>query len=67
MVDIPKNLNRNCPHKVKPIKVMNETMVARLMICFLSSLLRPLVMVKNTGIVPSGLVNVKKEVKHKSA
>ena len=29
--------------------------------------LKPLVMVKKTGIVPRGLVNVKKEVKHKSA
>ena len=42
-------------------------MVARLTMCCRSSSDIPLVIVKNTGMVPNGLVNVKKEVKHSDA
>ena len=42
-------------------------MVARLTMCCRSSSDIPLVIVKNTGMVPNGLVNVKKEVKHSNA
>ncbi len=64
LVDIPKNLNKNCPEKINTIKVMKETMVARLMIPFRSSLDIPSVIFRKTGIVPKGFVNVKKDVKH---
>ena len=66
-MDIPKNLKRNCPEKVKARRVINEMMVARLTMCCRSSSDIPLVIVKNTGMVPNGLVNVKKEVKHSNA
>ncbi len=46
---------------------MNDTIVALRTIAFRSCSFMPLVMVKKTGIVPSGLVNVKNEVKHNSA
>ena len=66
-VEIPKNLNKNWPQKVKPIKIRNEVMVARLIIRFRSSSLKPLVIVRKTGIVPKGFVKVKNDVKHNSA
>ena len=44
---------------------MNDTIVALRTIAFRSCSFMPLVMVKKTGIVPSGLVNVKNEVKLK--
>lgn len=46
---------------------MNDTIVALRTIAFRSWSFIPLVMVKKTGIVPSGLVNVKNEVKHNRA
>ena len=52
---------------VKARRVINEMMVARLTMCCRSSSDIPLVIVKNTGMVPNGLVNVKKEVKHSNA
>ena len=67
LVEIPKNLNKNCPQKVKEIRIMNEIMVARFMICCRSDSSKPLVIVRNTGIVPNGFVKVKNDVKHKSA
>ena len=66
-VEIPKNLKRNCPAKTKTIKVINETSVARLTIERRSFSVIPCVIVKKTGIVPKGFVNVKKEVKHNNA
>ena len=66
-VEIPKNLKRNCPAKTKTINVINETSVARLTIERRSLSVIPCVIVKKTGIVPKGLVSVKKEVKHNNA
>ena len=66
-VEIPKNLKRNCPAKTKTIKVINDTKVARLTMERRSLSVIPCVIVKKTGIVPKGLVNVKKEVKHNKA
>ena len=63
-VEIPKNLNRNCPEKVKTISVRNDTIVARRTMARRCSSLMPLVMVRKTGIVPNGFVSVKNEVKH---
>ena len=67
LVEMPKNLNKNCPQKVKPNNIKKEVIVARFIIRLRSTSLKPLVMVRNTGIVPKGLVKVKKEVKHNSA
>ena len=66
-VDIPKNLNRNCPQNVNAINMMKDMIVALFTMCLRSFSSRPLVMVRNTGIVPSGLVNVKNDVKHNKA
>ena len=41
--------------------------VALFTICCRSFSSKPFVIVKKTGIVPKGFVNVKKEVKHNSA
>ena len=67
LVDIPKNLNRNYPAKTKTIKVIKETIVARLTTDCRSLSVIPCVIVRNTGIVPNGFVNVKKEVKQSKA
>ena len=67
MVDMPKNLKRNCPEKVKTMSMMKEIMVALLTMRFRSSLPMPFVMVRKTGIVPRGLVSVKNDVKHSRA
>ena len=53
--------------KVKARSVIKEMIVARFTIWRRSSSSIPLVIVKNTGMVPNGLVNVKKEVKHSNA
>ena len=66
-VEIPKNLNKNWPQKVKHINIKKEVIVARLIIRLRSASLKPFVIVRKTGIVPNGFVKVKKEVKHKSA
>ena len=66
LVDSPKNLNKNCPDRVKMIKVIKATIVARRTIALRSLFDRPWVIVRNTGMVPNGFVSVKKEVKHKS-
>ena len=49
------------------MNLRNEIMVALFTMRCRSSLLIPCVMVRNTGMVPSGLVNVKNEVKHNKA
>ena len=67
LVEIPKNLNKNWPQNVNEIKMKKEIIVARLTICRLSDSSNPFVIVKKTGIVPNGFVNVKNEVKHNKA
>ena len=64
LVEIPKNLNKNWPENVKTINVINDTIVARRTMTRRCSSLMPFVMVRKTGIVPNGFVNVKNEVKH---
>jgi hypothetical protein len=67
LVEIPKNLKRNCPANVKTIIVIKATKVARDTTDCRSRSVIPCVMVKNTGMVPRGFVNVKKEVKQSKA
>ena len=56
LVDSPKNLNKNCPDRVKMIKVIKATIVARRTIALRSLFDRPWVIVRNTGMVPNGFV-----------
>lgn len=44
--------------------MINAVNVARVTTCRRSDSVMPCVMVRNTGMVPSGLVNVKNDVRH---
>ena len=67
LVDIPKNLNKNCPEKVKARSVIKEMIVARFHNMTPFFIIHSFSHSQNTGMVPNGLVNVKKEVKHSNA
>ena len=60
-------MKMNWPAKVKTMMVVKATNVARFNTERRSVSLIPLVMVRNTGMVPKGLVNVKNEVKQSKA
>ena len=62
IVYIPIPCEEVCP--VKAISVINDTIVARRTMARRCSSLMPFVIVRKTGIVPNGFVNVKNEVKH---
>jgi|TARA_R110002124_G_scaffold67937_11_gene184262 hypothetical protein len=63
--EIPKNLNSNCPERAKQMIMMKETKDAFLAVNLRSRSDKSVVMVKKIGIVPNGLIRVKKEVRHK--
>ena len=67
LVEMPKNMKMNCPAKVKTIRMMTAVIVARLTMKRRLSSLSPCVMVRNTGMVPNGLANVKIDVRHNNA
>lgn len=67
LVDIPKNLKRNCPASVKATRVMKDMIVALRTILDLSTSSMPEVMVRKTGMVPNGFVRVKKDVRQINA
>lgn len=62
---MPKKENSSCPEKAKPQRMKKEYKVAFFAVLFLSFFGRSDVMARKTGIVPSGLIRVKNEVKHK--
>jgi hypothetical protein len=64
--EMPKKENSNWPESAKAMIVINATMVAFLAVLFLSFTLSSAVMVIKMGILLSGLISVKNEVKHKS-
>jgi len=63
LAEMPKNENKNCPVMVKAISTKKEMTVARMTMCALCCSSMPVVIVRNTGIVPSGLVSVKNDAK----
>lgn len=67
LVDIPKSEKSNCPQMVNPMRMRNEMMVARRTMRARSLSSMPCVIDRNTGIVPSGLVRVKNEVRQMNA
>ena len=67
LVEIPKNLKRNCPPNVNRSKAQQATSVARTATARRSFSYKDWVMVRNTGIVLNGLVIVKSDVKHNKA
>ena len=62
-----ENFLKNSNANVKTIIVIKATRVARDTTDCRSRSVIPCVMVKNTGMVPRGFVNVKKEVKQSKA
>ena len=67
LVDMPKNMKMNWPAKVNTMRMSTAVIVARLTIERRCLSLMPWVIVRNTGMVPSGLASVKIDVRHNSA
>ncbi len=67
LVDMPKNLKRNCPSTVKDSSVTNEMNVALLTMARRCGSAMSCVMVRNISIVPRGLVRVKNDVRQRNA
>lgn len=67
LTDIPKNSNNSCPEKANAKIVANATIVAFLAVCLRLLLLKVEVIDIKIGIVPKGLIRVKKEVKMSNA
>ena len=67
LADMPKSVKSTCPAIVKEMRIISEVMVARFTICALWALSKPLVIDRNTGMVPNGLAKVKNDVRQINA
>jgi hypothetical protein len=65
--DIPKNLNNSCPEKAKRRRVMSAAIEAFFAVRALFLLSSDAVIVIKTGIVATGLINVKNATKLNTA
>lgn len=67
LAEMPKNENRNCPVNVKAMRMKNDITVALITMCARCCSSIPVVMVRNTGIVPRGFVSVKNDANARNA
>ena len=67
LTEIPKKLNRRFPENANNIIVINDTIEAFFAVLVLCRFSISLVMVMKIGMVPKGLIKVKKEVNARSA